>query len=65
MHVRISPKERVVVQIPNRAGGVVPEVGGQVHVGWPAANGIVVCRRRDVIAETRASSDISAVGGSQ
>src|SRR6185295_15560074 len=24
MHVRISPKERVVVQMPNRAGGLVP-----------------------------------------
>jgi putative spermidine/putrescine transport system ATP-binding protein len=41
MHVRISPKERVVVQIPNRAGGLIPKVGGQVHVAWPAANGIV------------------------
>ena len=41
MHVRISPKERVVVQIPNRAGGHVPAVGGEVHVAWPAANGIV------------------------
>ena len=25
MHVRISPKERVVVQIPNRAGGLAAE----------------------------------------
>jgi putative spermidine/putrescine transport system ATP-binding protein len=41
MHVRISAKERVVVQIPNRAGGLVPEVGTQVHVAWPAVNGIV------------------------
>ena len=41
MHVRISPKERVVVQIPNRAGSLVPKVGEQVHVAWPAANGIV------------------------
>jgi putative spermidine/putrescine transport system ATP-binding protein len=41
MHVRISPKERVVVQIPNRAGSLSPKVGGQVYVAWPAANGIV------------------------
>jgi putative spermidine/putrescine transport system ATP-binding protein len=41
VHVRISPKERVVVQIPNRAGGLLLEVGEQVHVGWPATNGIV------------------------
>ncbi len=41
MHVRISPKERVVVQIPNRAGSLAPKVGGQVYVAWPATNGIV------------------------
>ena len=41
MHVRISPKERVVVQIPNRAGSLSPKVGGQVYVAWPATNGIV------------------------
>jgi putative spermidine/putrescine transport system ATP-binding protein len=41
MHVRISAKERVVVQITNRAGTPVPGVGTQVHVAWPAANGIV------------------------
>src|SRR6476660_8528912 len=41
MHVRISAQERVIVQIANRADGVVPGVGGQVHVAWPAANGIV------------------------
>jgi putative spermidine/putrescine transport system ATP-binding protein len=41
MHVRISAQERVIVQIPNRTDGVVPGVGGQVHVAWPADNGIV------------------------
>ena len=41
MHVRISARERVVVQIPNRAGDAVPKVGQQVHVAWLAANGIV------------------------
>ena len=41
MHVRISAQERVIVQIPNRADGLVPSVGDQVHVGWPAGNGIV------------------------
>jgi putative spermidine/putrescine transport system ATP-binding protein len=41
MHVRISAKERVIVQIPNRADSLVPSVGGQVHVAWAAANGIV------------------------
>ena len=41
MHVRISPKERVVVQIPNRADSLLPKVGGLLHVAWPASNGIV------------------------
>jgi putative spermidine/putrescine transport system ATP-binding protein len=40
MHLRISPDERVVAQMPNRAGGLVPKVGEQVHVGWPVGNGI-------------------------
>jgi putative spermidine/putrescine transport system ATP-binding protein len=41
IHVRISADERVVAQIPNRAGGLLPKVGDEVHVGWPAGNGIV------------------------
>jgi putative spermidine/putrescine transport system ATP-binding protein len=41
MHVRISADERVVAQVPNRAGGLVPKVGDEVHVGWPAGHGIV------------------------
>ena len=41
MHVRISAKERVIVQIPNRTDSLVPSVGGQVHVAWAAANSIV------------------------
>src|SRR5256714_14605487 len=36
IHVRISPEERVVVQIPNRAGSLSPKVGGQVYLPWPA-----------------------------
>ncbi len=44
MHVRISAKERVVVQIPNRAGSHVPRVGAPAHVAWAAANGIVFPR---------------------
>ncbi len=41
LHVRVSPSERVVAQIPNRAGAQVPDVGAHVHVGWPASDGIV------------------------
>ncbi|HZB56782.1 MAG TPA: ABC transporter ATP-binding protein [Reyranella sp.] len=37
VHVRLSPSDRLVVQIANREGGFTPEVGQPVHVGWPAS----------------------------
>jgi putative spermidine/putrescine transport system ATP-binding protein len=41
IHVRLSPKDRLVVQIANRDGGFTPEVGQSVHVGWPASASLV------------------------
>ena len=41
IHVRLSPSDRLVVQIANREGGFAPEVGQPVHVGWPASAGQV------------------------
>ncbi len=41
VHVRLSPADRLVVQIANRDGGFAPAVGQPVHVGWPAAAGLV------------------------
>jgi putative spermidine/putrescine transport system ATP-binding protein len=41
IHVRLSPSDRLVVQIANRHGGFTPEVGQAVHVGWPASAGQV------------------------
>jgi putative spermidine/putrescine transport system ATP-binding protein len=41
IHVRLSPADRLVVQIANRDGGFSPEVGQAVHVGWPATAGQV------------------------
>ncbi|MGE0424257.1 MAG: ABC transporter ATP-binding protein [Reyranellaceae bacterium] len=41
IHVRLSPADRVVVQIANRDSSFAPQVGQQVHVGWPAAAGLV------------------------
>ncbi len=41
IHVRLSPADRVVVQIANRDGGFAPQVGQQVHIGWPASAGLV------------------------
>jgi putative spermidine/putrescine transport system ATP-binding protein len=39
IHVRLSPSDRLVVQIANREGGFTPGVGQPVHVGWPASAG--------------------------
>jgi putative spermidine/putrescine transport system ATP-binding protein len=41
IHVRLSPADRLVVQVANRADGFAPEVGQQVHVGWQASAGQV------------------------
>jgi len=41
IHVRLSPADRLVVQIANRADGFTPEVGQKVHVGWQASAGRV------------------------
>ncbi len=41
IHVRLSPADRVVVQIANRDGGFAPHVGQHVHIGWPASAGLV------------------------
>ncbi len=41
IHVRLSPGDRLVVQITNREGGFSPEVGQPVQVGWPASAGQV------------------------
>jgi putative spermidine/putrescine transport system ATP-binding protein len=41
IHVRLSPSDRLVVQIANREGGFTPEVGQPVHVGWPVSAGQV------------------------
>jgi putative spermidine/putrescine transport system ATP-binding protein len=37
IHVRLSPNDRLVVQIANRDGGFAPEVGQSVFVGWQAS----------------------------
>ncbi len=37
VHVRLSPSDRVIVQIANRGDGFTPEIGATVHIGWSAA----------------------------
>ena len=41
IHVRLSPSDRLVVQIANRDGGFSADVGQAVHVGWQATAGQV------------------------
>jgi len=41
IHVRLSPSDRLVVQVANRDGGFSPDVGDAVHVGWSASAGQV------------------------
>src|SRR5687768_1114120 len=41
IHVRLSPADRLVVQIANRDSSFAPQVGQHVHVGWPASAGLV------------------------
>src|SRR5262245_31906234 len=41
LHVRLSPKERVIVQIQNRPEQPLPSIGEQVHVGWSKSTGRV------------------------
>ena len=37
VHVRLSPSDRVIVQLANRGDGFAPEIGATVHIGWSAA----------------------------
>jgi putative spermidine/putrescine transport system ATP-binding protein len=41
LHVRLSPKERVIVQIQNRPEQPLPVLGAQVRVGWSKSTGRV------------------------
>jgi putative spermidine/putrescine transport system ATP-binding protein len=41
LHVRLSPKERVIVQIQNRPEQKLPVIGEQVHIGWSKSTGRV------------------------
>jgi putative spermidine/putrescine transport system ATP-binding protein len=41
LHVRLSQKERVIVQIQNRPEQKLPMIGEQVHIGWSKSTGRV------------------------
>ena len=42
VHVRVSSVDRVVVSVPNRADGPLPQEGDKIDVGWPAAAAVVL-----------------------
>jgi putative spermidine/putrescine transport system ATP-binding protein len=39
VRVRLSPQDRIIVQIANRSGEVLPKMGETLRVGWPATVG--------------------------
>ena len=39
LHVRLSPADRVLLQLPNRGDAAAPAVGDAVEVGWPREAG--------------------------
>ncbi|MBV8184467.1 MAG: ABC transporter ATP-binding protein [Hyphomicrobiales bacterium] len=41
VRVRLAPQDRIIVQIANRSGEVLPKMGDTLKVGWPAATGRV------------------------
>jgi putative spermidine/putrescine transport system ATP-binding protein len=43
LHVRLSPAERVIVQVPNRPDAALPAIGSTVRVGWTTATARVFC----------------------
>jgi putative spermidine/putrescine transport system ATP-binding protein len=52
VRVRLSERDRVVVQLPNRANGPAPAEGETMHVGWPAEAGMVFAEADDIAAKT-------------
>ena len=41
LHVRLSPLERVIVQVQNRPEQSLPVIGEQVQIGWSKSTGHV------------------------
>jgi len=41
VRVRLSPQDRIIVQIANRSGEVLPKMGDTLKIGWPATAGRV------------------------
>jgi hypothetical protein len=52
VHVRLPSKERVIVQVANREGGVSLKAGDNVHVGWAATTGALFAGETRVAEST-------------
>jgi putative spermidine/putrescine transport system ATP-binding protein len=40
IHIKLTDRDRVVAQIANHEGSVLPKVGDRVHVGWSATSAV-------------------------
>jgi putative spermidine/putrescine transport system ATP-binding protein len=49
VHVRVSSADRVVVNLPNRADGTLPQEGDRIDVGWPAAAAVVLAEEGNAV----------------
>ncbi|MFZ4530785.1 MAG: ABC transporter ATP-binding protein [Alsobacter sp.] len=49
LHVRLSDRDRVVLQVPNRDGGTAVKVGDVVTVGWARTTGQVFGRQAAIV----------------
>jgi putative spermidine/putrescine transport system ATP-binding protein len=47
VHVRLSPADRVVVQVPNRGDDAGLRIGDRVMVGWPPEAAMVFADRAE------------------
>jgi putative spermidine/putrescine transport system ATP-binding protein len=45
LHVRLSPADRVLVQLPNR-GDATPVIGDDIEIGWQRDAGLVFAEQR-------------------
>ena len=50
LHVRLSPVDRVLVQLPNR-GDVAPAIGDDVEIGWQRDAGMVFAERQNRVED--------------
>jgi putative spermidine/putrescine transport system ATP-binding protein len=58
LHVRLSPEDRVVVQMPNRGGATPLAVGDRIEVGWPREAGLVFAGNESPAVNKRENDNV-------